>query len=277
MKSYCKQTAVYFFIMSALLYLGQFSVLAQQQAKVKIVLIGTMHLTPSTSDLYKNKKIDLHTAAKQNEIREVVNKLAAFKPDQICLEYPMEYQWEMDSIYAAYKAKKYALRDNERDLFGMQAVNKLGLTTPTCINYSSGRFDFDTVQNFAKANGQNNILDAFNKRAAAFMEDADRKLTELTLTQFLLYINSAKALQQNLSLYTEFLTKIGKDSSYTGTNLVADWYSTNLHIYSNILRVIKPSDKRIVVLFGQGHIPILKHLFSNNTDFEIVEVSDLLK
>lgn len=54
-------------------------------------------------------------------------------------------------------------------------------------------------------------------------------------------------------------------------------YSTNLHIYTNILRIVKPTEKRILVLFGQGHIPILKHLFENNPDFEVIEVKEILK
>jgi hypothetical protein len=71
--------------------------------------------------------------------------------------------------------------------------------------------------------------------------------------------------------------KVGKDQEYVGTDLVADWYNTNLHIYTNILRLIQPTDKAILVIFGQGHIPILKHLFESNPDFEVVEIKDVLK
>ena len=91
--------------------------------------------------------------------QEVVNKIAAFRPNQICLEYPIENQLEMDRIYHAYKVGQYALRDNERDLFGIQSAKKLGLKNLTCINYSFGKFDFDTVVNFAKQNNQQTYMD----------------------------------------------------------------------------------------------------------------------
>ena len=250
---------------------------AQKIDKIKIVLLGTFHLTPSNTDVYKNKKIDLHSVVKEKEIQEVVNKLAAFGPNQICLEYPMEDQSEMDSIYNAYKMGSYKLADNERDLFGFQAVKKLGIKSPTCINYSFGKFPADTVTSFAAQNDQKNILDILQKSASSFKDEIDDNLTKMSLRNFLIYCNTSEALQKNLSLYTQHFTKIGKDRNYVGADLVAEWYSTNIHIYTNILRIIKPTDKRIVVLFGQGHIPILKHLFSNNSDFEVIEVEDILK
>ncbi|MBY0477171.1 MAG: hypothetical protein K2Q24_05970 [Chitinophagaceae bacterium] len=250
---------------------------AQKKDKVQIVLLGTFHLTPSTSDLYKNKKIDLHTISKQKEIQEVVNKLAAFNPQQICLEYPMEDQIEMDSIYNAYFMGRYKLRDNERDLFGFQAVKKSGIKTPTCINYSYGHFNADTVSNFALQNNQTNILERLQQAGSSFTQEIDSNLTKLSLRNFLIFCNTEEALQTNLGLYTKYFARIGKDRNYTGADLVADWYSTNIHIYTNILRIVKPTDKRIIVIFGQGHIPILKHLFSNNSDFEVIEVKDILK
>jgi len=255
---------------------GIFEGLGQKSNKIQIVLVGTFHLTPSTSDMYKNVAIDLHSPKREREIQEVVSKLVAFNPNQICLEYPMQDQLKMDSIYKAYLAGDYKLRDNERDLFGFQAVKKLGLKSPTCINYSFGKFDADTVIRFAANNNQQGFMDELNKAGANFMKEADNNLVRLSLLNFLLYCNTDASLQNNLSMYTKYFTKIGKGSNYVGTDLVADWYSTNIHIYSNILRIVKPTDKRIVVIFGQGHIPILKHLFSNNPDFEVVDIRKVL-
>ncbi|WP_410685425.1 DUF5694 domain-containing protein [Chryseobacterium sp. MEBOG07] len=51
----------------------------------------------------------------------------------------------------------------------------------------------------------------------------------------------------------------------------------NLAIYANVITQVNANDKYVVLLFGQGHIPILKHLLQNNDDFEVVEVSNVLK
>ncbi len=250
---------------------------AQPKQKIQIVLVGTVHLTPSTVDVYKNKKIDLSSKEKQKEIAEVVNKLAAFKPDKICLEYPMEDQLEMDSIYSAYLKGIYKLADNERDLFGFQTVKKLGLLTPTCINYSMGLFNADTVNNFAMKNDQEEMLEKLKIEAGRFINELDSNLSGMSLREFLIYCNSREALQANLGMYAKYFAAIGKENNYVGAGLVADWYSTNIHIYANVLRIIKPGDRRIIVIFGQGHIPVLKHLLANNADFEVIEVEHILK
>lgn len=78
-----------------------------QNRKIEIVLVGTVHLTPSTSDIYKNKKIDLKSDKRKAEIREVVQKIVNFKPDQICVEYMIEDQKEYDSIFNAYRNGDY--------------------------------------------------------------------------------------------------------------------------------------------------------------------------
>jgi len=75
----------------------------------------------------------------------------------------------------------------------------LGIQSPTCINYSLGKFDADTVNNFALQNGQKYILDTLQKLSAGFINEIDSNLTKLSLRNFLIYCNDAAALQKNLS------------------------------------------------------------------------------
>ena len=90
------------------------------------------------------------------------------------------------------------------------------------------------------------------------------------------FLNTPYALNKNLAAYTNYFVRIGKGDNYVGTDLVADWYATNLRIYTNIIRSIQPSDKKILVVFGQGHMPILKHLFESNSAFEVITVEKVL-
>lgn len=264
------------FLTIIFIFLSLCGINAQKNNKIEIVFVGTVHLTPSTTDIYKNKKIDLKSDKRQNEIREVVKKIVEFKPNQICVEYMIEDQAKYDSIFNAYKGGKYKLKDNERDLFGMQAALKLGLKSPTCVNYSNAKFNMDTVTNFASHHHQENILLESQEYGTRVMAEIDNNLTSKTLREFLVYINADTELSRNLSFYTNFLARIGAGSNYVGSDLVADWYSTTIHIYANILRTIKPTDKRILVLFGQGHVPILKHLFENNPRFTVISAETVL-
>ena len=255
-----------------------FSLIATAQEgkqKIRIALLGTMHFTPSSQDTYSNEKFIL-SDSKQKEIDEVIKKLAAFNPDQVCVEVPVENQEGIDRQYSDFLKGKYELELNEIDVLGFQTAKLLKLPQVACINYL-GNFDMEPVNDYALKNGQQPLLDDIGKHGTKLINDMNEKQNSLTVSQSLIYLNSKEALNQNLSFYTNNVVKVGTGKDYPGAELVAEWYKTNLHIYANILRVIKPSDKAILVIFGQGHIPILKHLFMSNPDYEVVEISELLQ
>ena len=54
------------------------------------------------------------------------------------------------------------------------------------------------------------------------------------------------------------------------------WYKRNFFIYRNILEKTNGGDK-VLIIFGQGHISILKHLLEDNPKFELVTPIDYLK
>ena len=257
------------------LFVFAFSSLQAQQ-KTKILLVGISHFESSTQDMYSNEAVDLTSPKRQLEVQVVTDKFVTFKPDQICVEFPYTKPFKLDSQYTAYLAGNYKLTSDEIDQLGMTTAKKLNLNRLTSVN-KSGNFESDTVMNYAAQNGQEAIIQALDSMAKAMVSEENEQLKKLSLNDFLIQKNSKKAYQDNLGFYLKYCAKIGKGKDYVGSKLVADWYTTNINIYTNILRVVKPTDKAILVIFGQGHIPILKHLFENNDDFEVVEVATVLK
>lgn len=267
--------SIYCFLISLLVTIPALAQIVRPQ-KTKILLLGTVHFSPSTQDKYKNESFRLTDKDKEKELNKVVAQLAKFKPDQICIERPVVMQRQIDSVYNVFLKGNYTLQQNEIDLLGFQTAKRLNLKGLTCINYL-GRFDTDSMNNFAQSNSQTNILSGLDSHAKQFMAEISKSQTTLSLGNFLVHLNSKLALNKNLAIYTNYLVKVGKDTNYVGTDVVADWYNTNLHIYTNILRQTRSSDKAILVIFGQGHIPILKHLFESNPDFDVIEVEEVLR
>ena len=247
----------------------------QPKEKIKIALLGTMHFTPSSQDKYSNDELKL-TAQKQSELEAVIAKLAAFNPDQICVEVPVERQANIDKQYQEYLKGNYTLELNEIDLIGFQTAKRIKSKGVTCINYL-GSFKTKPVQEAAEKYKQEVVLQEMNAYAQEFIQEMNDKEKQLTMIEDLIYLNNQKTLNKNLALYTKFYATIGKDANYEGVDLVSEWYATNLHIYANILRQIQPTDKKILVVFGVGHIAILKHLFESNADFEVIEIENILQ
>jgi len=244
--------------------------------RTKILLLGTMHFTPSTTDMYKNAAVDLTLAQRQPQVRAVVKKLATFHPDQICIEWSALRQHKLDSTFQAYEQGRYQLKSDEIDQLGFQTARQLKLPHLTAVNYR-GHFDSDKMTEYAKQHQQERILTDLDAHAQRFMVEANEKMLKLPLKNFLAYVNTPEALNANAAFYTQYMARIGEGADYPGIDLLTDWYSTNLHIYANILRQVKPTDKAVMVIFGQGHIPILKSLFAANPAFEVVEVAKVLK
>ena len=243
--------------------------------KIKIALLGTMHFTPSSQDKYSNDELKL-TVQKQKELEAVILKLVAFNPDQICVEVPMERQTKIDQQYQDYLKGNYTLELNEIDLIGFQTAKRIKSKGVTCINYL-GSFKTKPVQEAAEKYNQEAVLQKMNDYAEEFVQEMNDNEKKFTMMEDLVYLNNQNTLNKNLALYTKYYAAIGKDANYEGVDLVSEWYTTNLHIYANIIRQIKPADKTILVVFGVGHIPILKHLFESNSDFEVVEIDTVLK
>ena len=56
----------------------------------------------------------------------------------------------------------------------------------------------------------------------------------------------------------------GDDS--VGIKFVADWYRRNLHILANLSKLSEEND-RILVLYGAGHLKLLRDLINDNLEY----------
>jgi hypothetical protein len=110
----------------------------------------------------------------------------------------------------------------------------------------------------------------------SFMKDENKKLYESTITQFFHYINSDDYNRMSHGFYLE-MAAIGKDTNYSGADLIADWYKRNLRIYRNLMALhLKPED-RVLILFGAGHAKILQDLVEDSSGMELVKLKQLSK
>ena len=65
---------------------------------------------------------------------------------------------------------------------------------------------------------------------------------------------------------------------YDGADILSiHWYNRNLRIFRNIKRITTSPDDRILVIFGAGHMGILKHLFDCDPTYKVVKLRSLLE
>ncbi len=90
-----------------------------------------------------------------------------------------------------------------------------------------------------------------------------------TYLDLLRYLNGEDWIRANAGWYS-VMDGMGRSADYAGSAYVAQWYARNCYIFSNILSVIKPGD-RVVVLMGAGHKYLLRELARLNPHLEYVD------
>ncbi|MCC9074465.1 DUF5694 domain-containing protein [Flavobacterium sp. F-65] len=252
-------------------------IVSGQTQKTKILLIGTIHFETPHTDTFELKVDDFFGAKRQSELEDLTNVLSQTKATKVMIERPIENQRSSDSLYNLYLTDNNKITVSEREQIGFRLAKKLKLNQVNCIDKFYGMTHYKSMAETAKEDNQLYLLKDLGTQANAMLNDYDNKLKNGTITEVLKHINKPEELKKNLSIYLKYIAKVGAGKNFAGAEAVSDWYLRNLAIYSNIINQIEPSDKYVVLIFGQGHIPILRHLLENNDNFDIVELKNVLK
>ena len=104
--------------------------------------------------------------------------------------------------------------------------------------------------------------------------EADDRLTyEMRLLDYIKHQNTDKVIERMHGHYV--LNDHYDDYNKMDGWLLLNWYSRNLRIIKNLQRIETHPDDRIMVLFGAGHMAILKQQLEATPEYELVKFGDL--
>lgn len=248
---------------------------------VKVLLLGSFHFGYPNLDQHKTdsaRMVDVMSDQRQREIRQLVNVLASFKPTRIYIED--ESQAFTDSLYNAYLQGRHSLRRNEIDQLAFRLSKELQLPKVYAVDASSFADEqyrkaplLDYLWN--KQIPVDTLRDAMmGQRFTRFYNAGDSVEVENTILESFLLMAEDQVLRRMHGAYLSTGFNTVNDS---GPDMLAMWwYDRNLRIFNNILKTKPKVNDRIIVLFGNGHMPILKHCFESSPEFEVVELKELL-
>ncbi len=244
--------------------------IAEAQApKTDVMIVGVSHLV-ARRDIHNSVYTDSPLSAKrQAQIDEIVARLARFHPTKVLIEAPFGDRKYPDQ-YREYLAGRFTLGANEVYQYGFKLAARSGNRTiypvdtwgPSIYedNSPSGkRIDAYLTKHF------NSVRDA--ESDASIARDHYLQLHGTYLDE-LRYLNTDSAIRANASWYAIF-AGTGREADNAGASYVAQWYTRNCYIFSNILSVIRPGD-RVVVLMGQGHEYLLREFVRLNPNLTYV-------
>ena len=132
--------------------------------KIKVYLVGTFHFNSSPTDVNKGSYTDMTTPTKQRELDELVDKLQKTRADKVFVEWMPSRQRFVDSTYALYRNGQRPVgsrlaNNNEVVQLGYRLADKLNRPRVYCAD-ADGVFDYEAAQAYAKAHGQEAILES---------------------------------------------------------------------------------------------------------------------
>jgi hypothetical protein len=221
----------------------------------EVLVLGSYHMDNPGRDIFNMKADDVLAPRRQAEIREVIEVLARFRPTKIALE--AEPDGRKMTEFQAYLAGKYELTRDERDQLGFRLAKELGHRKVYGIDLM-GEFPYAPVQDFAKAHGREAELASLREKVGASVKETDEYLASHTVLETLLRMNSAESVRRDLAGYAMFAHfGDGDEYDYPGAELLTQWYRRNMRIFTNLLQIIAPGD-RVLVIYGAGHLGLLR-------------------
>jgi Family of unknown function (DUF5694) len=246
-----------------------------QQQKTKVMLLGCFHFDNPGLDVAKFENADVLSAKRQQEIRQVLDKLEQFKPDKIFVEVPVEMQAKLDSNLLKYKAGKLVLKATETHQLGYRLAKELNLPTLYAVDYSGADFPFDSLVNSATEAKQFNLLGFMKTSIDSIQQEFNKSLKKNTIREMLLEQNSKATVDFQVGSYFDFLVA-GKEGNHVGSYLTSEWWRRNMIIYENILKRMTGKEERILVIFGSGHTALLQEMMKYNKSFELMPAGSVL-
>jgi hypothetical protein len=261
------------------------SILVENKKLPKILLVGTWHFNYPGLDSYKvdeKDKINIYSAKRQKELTELIDYISRFKPTKIVVESGMITGYLIKN-YERYKRGEQELYAAERSQIGMRLVERFKLDTiygadayPLILELNDQRDSLapktyiDSILDRHYFGGKDEI----SKRYTEFYDYETQMTVKKTLLENFLYLNSDKVLDRKFGAYIsggQFDSK-----HFEGPDALSMyWINRNLRIYKNIRDIGFKEDDRILVIFGSGHIPLLKFFFKCSPLFEVVDFGSL--
>ena len=250
----------------------------------QVLLVGSFHFAYYDLDAHvtdKDKRVNVMEPKRQREMEALVDHIARFKPTAIAVEAGPDTGWLMEH-YRDHQRTDSLPRADEREQIGFRLMKRFGLDTlygvdaPTLLENLWDHRDslhLHPILDSIYADWDFTSDDAISQRYSALYRSFDAYHVDHTLLESFLYHNADKTLDRDYGAYLNGDFKLGK---YRGADgLAMHWYARNLRILRNIQELhLKPTD-RLVVIFGAGHMGVLKHLFECTPEFELVKFGEL--
>ncbi|GHO63109.1 hypothetical protein KSC_020010 [Ktedonobacter sp. SOSP1-52] len=242
----------------------------RKNARPVVLLLGCRHWSNPNRDVFNVQHDDMLAPKRQSEIQECIDNLKRFQPTKIAVEVPTEQSHDLNELYRRYRAGTFELTANERHQLGFRIAAECrheevyAIDWNEAIGYEHG---MEVVFEFAQKY-QPKIYEQLMGDSQRHLEEAQERLSKMTVRQQLLELNDPTNLSHNHQVYLT-MARVGGEKQYVGIGWVQGWYARNLRIFVNLTRIITSPQDRVLVIYGAGHVPLLSQYIRDSGLYEL--------
>lgn len=259
------------------------SIFKEKAGRPEVLLVGTFHFDYPDQDGYKtpdSMRFDMLSLERQVEINEVVEAISKFKPTIIAIEALPQSQLKFDTLFQKYLAGKLTNERSERFQLGFRLAQKLNLSKVHCIDarpFVKTLYETDTVLAKKYNLEKDTIFAELGLQYERFYNYDDTLQKFMKLKDYLLLINSDNFLKYDNGQYLTYTRNGTNKEPFGADGFISKWFNRNVRIFSNIQRLTISKNDRVLVIFGGGHIPILKFLIESSQEFRLRRLDEYIK
>ncbi|MEO8590275.1 MAG: DUF5694 domain-containing protein [Flavobacteriales bacterium] len=260
------------------------AILIGNQPQAHILLVGTFHFSYPGLDAHKTTEtdqVDVLSPQRQKELAELVDVIMRFRPNKIAMETE---GGALMRQYRTHQAEGTPLGRNEYYQLGFRIMDLAKMDTLYAVDAEPLVNDlYDGPDSLRYRPWLDSLYagwdwggeDTISKRYSEFYHQQDLFERDHTLLESFLASNDDHTLDRGFGAYLHGGFEL--DDQRGADVLSIHWYNRNLRIFRKIQGITTSPDDRILVLFGAGHMGILKHLFECSPQYKRVRLSELVE
>lgn len=260
-----------------------------QNAPKEVLLIGTFHFNNPGLDVAKVNTFNVMSDKSQAELEVMSDKIKAFNPDKIFVEWEYDNQRRLDSLYDLYVKNQYFdfvkkkypksafYTQNEIVQLAFRTAKKANHAKVYAMDYPNTDFPYDSVMTVITQAKQLQLKREIEDENKEYVKKTNEDLEKLNLTDNLLRCNDDADRKFDMGWYISRMNIAGKTDNFIGPFLVSEWYKRNIYMLSIIQKLTASTDKKIVILAGSSHIAMMKEFLLLDKNYKIVELKEVLE
>ncbi len=243
----------------------------------EILLLGTFHFMESERDFYSTET--------QGELERLVEKLMLFNPNAVAVEAARSAQSDLNQAY-----NRFDLMDlQNKNLMKEKTLGNIemfGSSSPLSYQNETVQIGFRMAKmlKHSRVYAVDNDMELPDDILSQMPQSAldvigalqlyEKPYSDGTLAEHYRCCNSDEWSRLNHDMYMQMNT-VNTDDNYVGAVMNAKWYERNLKIFCNI-QELALEKKRIFVVFGAGHLKILRDFINADSHLKLIDVNEYL-